>query len=87
MQIGGGATVVVQSMTNTDTRDVEATVAQIHALEELGCEIIRIAVPDNDAVEAIPLIKKRIAIPLIADIPTFNAPDDPETVDWISDSV
>ncbi|MEI6609615.1 MAG: flavodoxin-dependent (E)-4-hydroxy-3-methylbut-2-enyl-diphosphate synthase [Deltaproteobacteria bacterium] len=68
VQIGGGAPVVVQSMTNTDTRDVEATVAQIHALEELGCEIIRIAVPDNEAVEAIPLIKKRITIPLIADI-------------------
>jgi (E)-4-hydroxy-3-methylbut-2-enyl-diphosphate synthase len=68
VQIGGGAPVVVQSMTNTDTRDVEATVAQIHALEELGCEVIRIAVPDNGAVEAIPLIKKRIHIPLIADI-------------------
>ena len=68
VQIGGGAPVVVQSMTNTDTRDVEATVAQIHALEELGCEIIRIAVLDNEAVEAIPLIKKRITIPLIADI-------------------
>jgi (E)-4-hydroxy-3-methylbut-2-enyl-diphosphate synthase len=68
VQIGGGAPVVVQSMTNTDTRDVEATVAQIHALEELGCEVIRIAVPDNEAVEAIPLIKKRIHIPLIADI-------------------
>ena len=68
VQIGGGAPVVVQSMTNTDTRDVEATVAQIHVLEELGCEVIRIAVPDNEAVEAIPLIKKRIHIPLIADI-------------------
>jgi (E)-4-hydroxy-3-methylbut-2-enyl-diphosphate synthase len=68
VQIGGGAPVIVQSMTNTDTRDVEATVAQIHALEELGCEVIRIAVPDNEAVEAIPLIKKRIHIPLIADI-------------------
>jgi len=66
VQIGSGAPVVVQSMTNTDTRDVEATVAQIHALEELGCEVIRIAVPDNEAVEAIPLIKKRIHIPLIA---------------------
>jgi len=68
VQIGGGAPVVVQSMTNTDTRDVELTAAQIHALEELGCEVIRIAVPDNEAVEAIPLIKKRIHIPLIADI-------------------
>jgi len=68
VQIGGGAPAVVQSMTNTDTRDVETTVAQIHALEGLGCEIIRIAVLDNEAAEAIPLIKKRIAIPLIADI-------------------
>jgi (E)-4-hydroxy-3-methylbut-2-enyl-diphosphate synthase len=68
VQIGGGAPVAVQSMTNTDTRDVDATVAQIHALEELGCEVIRIAVPDNEAVDAIPLIKKRIHIPLIADI-------------------
>ena len=68
MQIGGGAPVVVQSMTNTDTRDVKATVAQIRALEKLGCEVIRIAVPDNEAVEAIPAIKKRICLPLIADI-------------------
>ncbi len=59
---------VVQSMTNTDTRDVEATSAQINALDEAGCEIIRIAVPDNDAVQAIPEIKKRIHLPLIADI-------------------
>ena len=68
VQIGGGASVVVQSMTNTDTRNVEATVAQIQSLEELGCEIIRVAVLDNEAVEAIALIKKRITIPLIADI-------------------
>ena len=68
VQIGGGAPVAVQSMTNTDTRDVAATVAQIHALEELGCEIIRVAVPYNESVEAIPLIKKKITIPLIADI-------------------
>ena len=68
VQIGGGAPVVVQSMTNTDTRDVKATVAQIRALEKLGCEVIRIAVPDNEAVEAIPAIKKRICLPLIADI-------------------
>ena len=66
--IGGDAPIVVQSMTNTDTRDVEATVAQINALEEAGCEVIRIAVPDKEAVEAIPAIKKRIHIPLIADI-------------------
>lgn len=59
---------VVQSMTNTDTRDVEATSAQINALDEAGCEIVRIAVPDNDAVQAIPAIKKRIHLPLVADI-------------------
>ena len=59
---------VVQSMTNTDTRDVEATSAQINALDEAGCEIVRIAVPDNDAVQAIPAIKKRIRLPLVADI-------------------
>jgi len=68
VQIGGGAPVIVQSMTNTDTRDVEATVAQINALQEAGCEVIRIALPDKDAVEAIPAIKKRIYLPLIADI-------------------
>ena len=66
--IGGDAPVVVQSMTNTDTRDVKATVAQINALEKAGCEVIRIALPDKDAVQAIPAIKKRIHLPLIADI-------------------
>lgn len=68
VQIGGDAPVVVQSMTNTDTRDVKSTVAQIRALEKLGCEVIRVAVLDNEAVEAVALIKKRITIPLIADI-------------------
>ena len=68
LPIGGGAPVVVQSMTNTDTRDVKATVAQINALEEAGCEVVRIAIPDNDSVQAIPAIKKRIHLPLIADI-------------------
>jgi (E)-4-hydroxy-3-methylbut-2-enyl-diphosphate synthase len=66
--IGGDAPIVVQSMTNTDTRDVEATVFQINALQEAGCEVIRIALPDNDAVHAISAIKKRINLPLIADI-------------------
>jgi (E)-4-hydroxy-3-methylbut-2-enyl-diphosphate synthase len=66
--IGGNAPVVVQSMTNTDTRDVKATSAQINALDEAGCEIVRIAVPDKDAVQAIPEIKKRIHLPLVADI-------------------
>ena len=64
VSIGGDAPVVVQSMTNTDTRDVESTVAQIKRLEKAGCEIIRIAVPDKEACQAIPAIKKKIHIPL-----------------------
>ena len=66
--IGGDAPIVVQSMTNTDTRDVEATVAQIRRLEEAGCELIRVAVVDMEAARAIRAIRDRIAIPLIADI-------------------
>ena len=66
--MGGDAPVVVQSMTNTDTRDVPATVAQIRRLEEAGCEIIRVAVPDEAAADALPSIRKGIGIPLIADI-------------------
>ncbi len=66
--IGGDAPIAVQSMTNTNTCDVEATVAQIKSLEEAGCEIVRIAVPDQEAVSKIPEIKKRINLPLIADI-------------------
>lgn len=66
--IGGDAQVSVQSMTNTDTRDVDATVEQIAALEDAGCEIIRCAVPDMEAAQAISEIKKRIKIPLVADI-------------------
>ena len=68
VQIGGGAPVVVQSMTSSDTRDVEATVDQILELEEVGCEVIRVAVPDEAAAAAIREIKRRIHIPLIADI-------------------
>ncbi|MHB8769793.1 MAG: flavodoxin-dependent (E)-4-hydroxy-3-methylbut-2-enyl-diphosphate synthase [Syntrophales bacterium] len=68
VQIGGDAPVVVQSMTSTDTRDVEATVAQIGTLAEAGCEIVRVAVPDEAAAAAIRTIKDRIGIPLIADI-------------------
>jgi (E)-4-hydroxy-3-methylbut-2-enyl-diphosphate synthase len=68
VQIGGGAPIAVQSMTNTYTQDVPATVAQIHRLEAAGCEIIRVAVPDKEAAIAIPAIKKEITIPLIADI-------------------
>lgn len=68
IQIGGNAPVVVQSMTNTDTRDVKATIAQIKALEKSGCEIVRVALPDKEAVDALPQIKKRVKVPLIADI-------------------
>ncbi len=66
--IGGEHPVVVQSMTNTDTRDLNATVAQIHGLEDVGCEIIRVAVPDMEAARVISSIVKAISIPLIADI-------------------
>jgi (E)-4-hydroxy-3-methylbut-2-enyl-diphosphate synthase len=66
--IGGDSSVKVQSMTNTDTRDVEATVSQILKLEEAGCEIIRCAVPDMEASEALGKIVKQIHIPLVADI-------------------
>ncbi len=68
VKVGGGAEITVQSMTKTDTRDVAATVRQIHQLEEAGCEIIRSAVPDMEAAEAMREIKKQIHIPLIADI-------------------
>lgn len=66
--IGGDSPVTVQSMANTDTRNVEKTVTQIIALENAGCEIIRVAVPDMEAAEAIKKIKTQIHIPLIADI-------------------
>lgn len=66
--IGGNNPISVQSMTNTDTRNVEATVKQILELEKAGCDIVRVAVPDFDAAEAIKLIKKRVNIPIIADI-------------------
>ena len=66
--VGGGAPVSIQSMCNTKTDDVAATVAQIHALEDAGCEIIRVAVPDEDAAKAVDKIKEQIAIPLIPDI-------------------
>jgi len=66
--VGGGAPVAIQSMCNTNTADVNATVSQILALEQAGCEIIRVAVPDMDAAAAIGAIKKAIHIPLVADI-------------------
>ncbi len=66
--IGGGSPVAIQSMTNTRTEDVEATVAQILALEAAGCEIIRCAVPTMEAAQALGKIKEQIHIPLVADI-------------------
>jgi len=66
--IGGGNPIVIQSMTDTDTRDIAATVAQVHALTAAGCEVIRVAVPDMEAAAAIKQIKKEIALPLVADI-------------------
>ena len=66
--VGGDAPVIVQSMTKTDTRDISATINQIKELEDCGCEIVRVAVPDKEAVEAIAAIKKGISLPLIADI-------------------
>ena len=66
--IGGNNPIAVQSMCNTKTEDVKATVAQIHALEAAGCDIIRVAVPTMEAVEAIKDIQKQIHIPLVGDI-------------------
>ena len=68
VKIGGGADIAVQSMTNTPTRDIEATVAQIQKLTNAGCEIIRVAVPDEEAARSVTAIRDRIGIPLIADI-------------------
>jgi len=66
--IGGGAPIVVQSMTKTDTRNIRATTDQIKELEDCGCELVRLAVPDSEAAGAISAIKKGVKIPLIADI-------------------
>ncbi|MBO6214653.1 MAG: flavodoxin-dependent (E)-4-hydroxy-3-methylbut-2-enyl-diphosphate synthase [Lachnospiraceae bacterium] len=66
--IGGGSPIAIQSMTNTKTEDVEGTVAQILALEKAGCQIIRCTVPTEEAASALSEIKKRIHIPLVADI-------------------
>jgi (E)-4-hydroxy-3-methylbut-2-enyl-diphosphate synthase len=68
VKIGGGNPIAIQSMTNTKTEDVQATVAQILALEAVGCQIIRCAVPTMEAAKAIGEIKKQIHIPLVADI-------------------
>jgi len=68
VKVGGGAPVSVQSMTITDTRDVEATVNEIKRLEEAGCDIVRVAVPDMEAAKALGSIRKSIRIPLVSDI-------------------
>jgi len=68
VKIGGDAPIVVQSMTSTDTADVAATVRQIHELAELGCEVVRVAVPDKEAAEALPEIVRQTPVPLVADI-------------------
>ncbi|MCR5251331.1 MAG: flavodoxin-dependent (E)-4-hydroxy-3-methylbut-2-enyl-diphosphate synthase [Lachnospiraceae bacterium] len=67
-EIGGGSPILIQSMTNTPTEDVEATVRQILALEEEGCEIIRCTVPNLQAAEALGKIRKQVHIPVVADI-------------------
>ncbi|HIB54102.1 MAG TPA: flavodoxin-dependent (E)-4-hydroxy-3-methylbut-2-enyl-diphosphate synthase [Nitrospirales bacterium] len=66
--IGGDAPIVVQSMTTTDTRDIQGTIEQIHQLENAGCEIVRVAVPTKEDAQALPKIKAAIRIPMIADI-------------------
>lgn len=68
VKVGGDNPIAIQSMCNTDTRDVKSTVNQIHALEDAGCEIIRVAVPDMEAAHAVGDIKKQIRIPLVVDI-------------------
>ncbi len=66
--VGGDAPVVVQSMTKTDTHDIPATINQIKQLEDCGCELVRLAVPDKEVAESISAIKKSVSLPLIADI-------------------
>lgn len=68
VSIGGNSPVVIQSMTTTDTRDVESTLKQINELKEAGCEIVRVAVPDKEAASKLGEIKKRSPLPLISDI-------------------
>ncbi|MBQ2270435.1 MAG: flavodoxin-dependent (E)-4-hydroxy-3-methylbut-2-enyl-diphosphate synthase, partial [Firmicutes bacterium] len=66
--MGGGAPVSIQSMTNTDTRNVKATVEQIAKLTDAGCQIVRLAIPDMEAADAFGQIKKLVRVPLVADI-------------------
>jgi (E)-4-hydroxy-3-methylbut-2-enyl-diphosphate synthase len=66
--LGGGSPVVVESMTKTDTCDIKATVRQIKSLEKVGCDMVRVAVPDYEAAEALGTIKNKVKIPVIADV-------------------
>ena len=66
--VGGNAPIVVQSMTKTDTRNIMSTIYQIKELEECGCELVRVAVPDIEAAQAISAIKRGVSTPIIADI-------------------
>lgn len=68
LEIGGNAPISVQSMTNTDTKNISDTVSQIKRMEKVGCELVRVAVPDSESCFSLPLIKKEINIPLVADI-------------------
>ena len=68
VKVGGGAPVAIQSMTNTDTRDPQATLAQIRALADAGCQIVRCAVPDMQAAHALGAICEGSPLPVVADI-------------------
>ena len=68
LEIGGNSPISVQSMTNTDTKNISDTVSQIKRMEKEGCELVRVAVPDLESCYSLPLIKKEITIPLVADI-------------------
>jgi (E)-4-hydroxy-3-methylbut-2-enyl-diphosphate synthase len=68
LEIGGNAPISVQSMTNTETKNIPDTVSQIKRMEKEGCELVRVAVPDLESCYSLPLIKKEINIPLVADV-------------------
>ena len=68
VKIGGDAPISIQTMCNTDTRDIEATLKQIKEFEEAGCDIVRLAVLNKDAAEAIKTLVKKTTVPLVADI-------------------
>lgn len=68
LKIGGNNKIAIQSMCNTSTEDIKSTIRQVHELENAGCDIIRVAVPDKEAVSAIKMIKKEVHAPIVADI-------------------